>query len=81
MKLYSLESVGAVVNEAGIAYPMHEDGTPDLDNGTDLSDIEAGEWWTALSNEDRAGDIDVGDILRDPDAIKDIKIKTKAVRS
>ena len=29
----------------------------------------------------RASDIDVGDILRDPDAIKDIKIKTKAVRS
>ena len=29
----------------------------------------------------RAGDIDVGDILRDPDAVRDIKIKTKAVRS
>jgi len=29
----------------------------------------------------RAGDIDVADIIRDPDAIKDIKIKTKAVRS
>ena len=29
----------------------------------------------------RASDIDVGDIIRDPDAIKDIKIKTKAVRS
>ena len=52
MKLYSLESVGAVVNEAGIAYPMNEDGTPDLDNGTDLCDIEADEWWKGLSNED-----------------------------
>ena len=52
MKLYSLESVGAIVNEAGIAYPMNEDGTPDLANGTDLCDIEADEWWRALSNED-----------------------------
>jgi hypothetical protein len=52
MKLYNLESVGAVVNEAGIAYPMNEDGTPDLANGTDLCDIEADEWWKALSNED-----------------------------
>ena len=28
----------------------------------------------------RAGDIDVGDIIRDPDAIRDIKIKTKEVK-
>ena len=59
MKLYSLESVGAVVNEAGIAYPMNEDGTPDLDNGTELCDIEAGEWWTALSSEDWATAMDI----------------------
>ena len=59
MKLYSLESVGAVVNEAGIAYPMNEDGTPDLGNGTDLCDIEAGEWWTGLSSEDWATAMDI----------------------
>ena len=29
----------------------------------------------------RAGDIDVGDIIRDPDAIRDIKIKTKELKA
>ena len=59
MELYNLESVGAIVNEAGIAYPMNEDGTPDLANGTDLCDIEAGEWWRALSSEDWATSMDI----------------------
>ena len=29
----------------------------------------------------RASDIDAGDIIRDPDAIKNVKIKTKAVKA
>jgi len=52
LKFISLDSVGSVLEmPTEIIYPMMEDGTPDLEMGTDLEDVSE-EWWTGLSRED-----------------------------
>jgi hypothetical protein len=51
--LVKLESVGSLYDpDNRIAYPMQEDGKPDVENGTFLSDCDE-EWFDNLSKEDR----------------------------
>ena len=63
MKLYNLESVGNVIDENGVTYPMLVDGGHDIFAGVHVNDIENDEWFDALSQED----IDtIEDILGNP---------------
>jgi len=52
-KLIALESVGTVVDNTGMTYPMLENGGYDADAGIHLRDIEwDGEWIESLSGKD-----------------------------
>ena len=51
-KFYTLESVGTIVNDDGMTYPLVEDGWIGHDDGIHVKDIEFGDWWDALSIED-----------------------------
>ena len=63
MNLVNLDSVGCVIDENGVTYPMLVDGGYDEDCGFHVNDIENEEWFDALSQED----IDtIEDILGNP---------------
>jgi len=63
MVLVNLESVGNVIDESGVTYPMLVDGGYDIFGGIHINDIENEEFFDALSTED----IDiVEDILGNP---------------
>ena len=66
MKSYELESVGTVVFENGMTYPMLVGGGYDADAGTHVGDIEHdGDWMTNLSDDDYASlAVIVGDIWK-----------------
>ena len=52
MKLVNLESVGNVIDENGVTYPMLADGGHDIFGGIHVNDIENEEFFDALSDED-----------------------------
>ena len=52
MSLINLESVGNVIDENGVTYPMLSDGGHDIFAGVHINDIENEEWFDALSLED-----------------------------
>ena len=63
MSLINLDSVGNVIDENGVTYPMLVDGGHDIFAGVHVNDIENDEWFDALSQED----IDIiEDILGNP---------------
>ena len=63
MKLSKLNSVGCVIDENGVTYPMLVDGGYDEDGACHINDIENEEFFDALSQED----IDtIEDILGNP---------------
>ena len=63
MSLINLDSVGNVIDENGVTYPMLADGGHDIFAGVHINDIENEEWFDALSQED----IDtIEDILGNP---------------
>ena len=63
MNLVNLDSVGNVIDENGVTYPMLVDGGFDEDAGCHVNDIENEEWFDALSQED----IDtIEDVLGNP---------------
>ena len=63
MNLIELNSVGCVIDENGVTYPMLVDGGYDEDGACHINDIENEEFFDALSTED----IDViEDILGNP---------------
>ena len=63
MNLIELKSVGCVIDENGVTYPMYADGGYDEDGACHINDIENEEFFDALSTED----IDtIEDILGNP---------------
>ena len=63
MNLINLDSVGCVIDENGVTYPMLVDGGYDEDGACHINDIENEEFFDALSQED----IDIiEDILGNP---------------
>ena len=63
MSLISLNSVGNVIDENGVTYPMLTDGGHDIFAGVHINDIENEEFFDALSQED----IDtIEDVLGNP---------------
>ena len=63
MVLKNLNSVGSVIDENGVTYPMLVDGGHDIFGGCHVNDIENEEWFDALSQDD----IDIiEDILGNP---------------
>jgi len=63
MVLKNLNSVGNVIDENGVTYPMLVDGGYDVFGGIHINDIENEEFFDALSTED----IDIiEDILGNP---------------
>ena len=52
MSLINLDSVGNVIDENGVTYPMLSDGGHDIFAGVHINDIENEEWFDALSLED-----------------------------
>ena len=52
MNLIELKSVGNVIDENGVTYPMLVDGGHDIFAGVYVNDIENEEWFDALSSED-----------------------------
>jgi hypothetical protein len=52
MKLVNLESVGNIIDEKGVTYPMLADGGYDWLGGIHIHDIENEEWFESLSDED-----------------------------
>ncbi len=52
MNLIELNSVGNVIDENGVTYPMLVDGGHDIFAGVHVNDIENEEWFDALSSED-----------------------------
>jgi len=63
MNLIELNSVGNVIDENGVTYPMLVDGGYDVFGGIHINDIENEEFFDALSLED----IDIiEDILGNP---------------
>ena len=52
MSLINLESVGNVIDENGVTYPMLADGGHDIFAGVHINDIENEEFFDALSLED-----------------------------
>ena len=63
MVLKNLNSVGNVIDENGVTYPMLVDGGHDIFAGVHVNDIENEEWFDALSQED----IDIiEDVLGNP---------------
>lgn len=60
MESYKLESVGTVVFENGMTYPMLErDGKPDIGQGIRLEHVSNDEWWEHLSRDDWATAMDI----------------------
>ena len=51
--IVKLESVGCVIDENGVTYPMLVDGGFDEDGACHINDIENEEFFDALSAEDR----------------------------
>ena len=63
MSLINLDSVGNVIDENGVTYPMLADGGHDIFAGVHINDIENEEFFDALSQED----IDaIEDVLGNP---------------
>ena len=63
MNLVNLDSVGCVIDENGVTYPMYADGGYDEDGACHINDIENEEFFDNLSQED----IDtIEDILGNP---------------
>jgi len=63
MSLVNLNSVGNVIDENGVTYPMLADGGHDIFAGVHINDIENEEWFDALSQQD----IDIiEDVLGNP---------------
>jgi len=63
MVLRNLNSVGNVIDENGVTYPMLADGGYDIFGGIHINDIENEEFFDALSQED----IDIiEDVLGNP---------------
>tara|TARA_R100001079_G_C4432380_1_gene144747 strand:- start:611 stop:871 length:261 start_codon:yes stop_codon:yes gene_type:complete len=63
MNLVELKSVGNVIDENGVTYPMLADGGYDIFGGIHINDIENEEFFDALSQED----IDIiEDVLGNP---------------
>ena len=63
MSLKNLNSVGNVIDEDGVTYPMLVDGGYDIFGGIHIDDIENEEFFDALSQED----IDIiEDVLGNP---------------
>tara|TARA_R100001015_G_C4575479_1_gene132839 strand:- start:310 stop:570 length:261 start_codon:yes stop_codon:yes gene_type:complete len=63
MNLIELNSVGNVIDENGVTYPMLVDGGYDIFAGVHINDIENEEFFDALSQDD----IDIiEDILGNP---------------
>ena len=63
MNLINLDSVGCVIDENGVTYPMLVDGDYDIDGACHINDIENEEFFDALSQED----IDIiEDVLGNP---------------
>ena len=63
MNLIELKSVGCVIDENGVTYPMLVDGDYDVDGACHINDIENEEFFDNLSQED----IDtIEDILGNP---------------
>ncbi len=63
MVLKNLNSVGNVIDENGVTYPMLVDGGYDIFGGIHINDIENEEFFDALSQED----IDIiEDVLGNP---------------
>lgn len=63
MNLIELKSVGNVIDENGVTYPMLADGGYDIFGGIHINDIENEEFFDALSQED----IDIiEDVLGNP---------------
>jgi hypothetical protein len=63
MNLIELNSVGNVIDENGVTYPMLADGGHDIFAGVHINDIENEEFFDALSQED----IDtIEDVLGNP---------------
>tara|TARA_B100000131_G_scaffold238331_1_gene230479 strand:+ start:156 stop:416 length:261 start_codon:yes stop_codon:yes gene_type:complete len=63
MNLIELNSVGCVIDENGVTYPMLVDGGYDEDGACHINDIENEEFFDALSTED----IDtIEDVLGNP---------------
>ena len=63
MSLVNLNSVGNVIDENGVTYPMLADGGHDIFAGVHINDIENEEFFDALSQED----IDtIEDVLGNP---------------
>ena len=63
MVLRNLNSVGNVIDENGVTYPMLADGGYDIFGGIHVNDIENEEFFDALSQED----IDIiEDVLGNP---------------
>tara|TARA_B100002019_G_C20738569_1_gene342834 strand:+ start:234 stop:494 length:261 start_codon:yes stop_codon:yes gene_type:complete len=63
MVLKNLNSVGCVIDENGVTYPMLVDGDYDIDGACHINDIENEEFFDALSQED----IDIiEDVLGNP---------------
>tara|TARA_A100001201_G_scaffold67987_1_gene63038 strand:+ start:1194 stop:1454 length:261 start_codon:yes stop_codon:yes gene_type:complete len=63
MDLVELKSVGNVIDENGVTYPMLADGGYDIFGGIHINDIENEEFFDALSQED----IDIiEDVLGNP---------------
>ena len=52
MNLIELKSVGNVIDENGVTYPMLVDGGYDIFAGVHINDIENEEFFDALSDED-----------------------------
>ena len=52
MSLVNLNSVGNVIDENGVTYPMLADGGHDIFAGVHINDIENEEFFDALSQED-----------------------------
>ena len=52
MNLIELNSVGCVIDENGVTYPMLVDGGYDEDGACHIDDIENEEFFDALSTED-----------------------------
>jgi hypothetical protein len=52
MNLIELNSVGNVIDENGVTYPMLVDGGYDIFGGIHINDIENEEFFDALSTED-----------------------------
>ena len=63
MSLINLDSVGNVIDENGVTYPMLADGGHDIFAGVHIDDIDNEDFFDALSQEDL--DI-IEDVLGNP---------------